>query len=124
MGLVVLRRPESPYSQKDKMRLRNWKETVEPTIEDTLRDVHPWTLDEPFHYYAEVRSSKSLFVIPKSNFVSMVPIVGSSTKGNGDIVLSRLDTVASMGLNEEKMQVQSSSHPFLSDKGVQRYREG
>ncbi|EGN92713.1 hypothetical protein SERLA73DRAFT_190738 [Serpula lacrymans var. lacrymans S7.3] len=30
------------------MRLRNWKETVEPTIEDTLLDVHPHFIDEPF----------------------------------------------------------------------------
>ena len=36
------------------MRLRNWKETVEPTIEETLADVHPRTLDEPFGYYAIV----------------------------------------------------------------------
>jgi len=34
------------------MRLRNWKETVEPTIEETLADVHPRSLDESFHYYA------------------------------------------------------------------------
>ncbi|TFK42147.1 hypothetical protein BDQ12DRAFT_677700 [Crucibulum laeve] len=34
------------------MRLRNWKETVAPTIEDTLRDVHPHTLEEGFHWYA------------------------------------------------------------------------
>ncbi|KAH8101459.1 hypothetical protein BXZ70DRAFT_1007289 [Cristinia sonorae] len=35
------------------MRLRNWKETVEPTIEETLLDVHPETLDQPFHWYIE-----------------------------------------------------------------------
>ncbi|KDR68698.1 hypothetical protein GALMADRAFT_78099 [Galerina marginata CBS 339.88] len=34
------------------MRLRNCKETVPCTIEDTLRDVHPRTLDEPFHWFA------------------------------------------------------------------------
>ncbi|KAH9949473.1 hypothetical protein B0H21DRAFT_114251 [Amylocystis lapponica] len=32
------------------MRLRNWKETVPPTIEETLMDVHPRSLDEPFHW--------------------------------------------------------------------------
>jgi hypothetical protein len=41
------------------MRLRNWKETVEPTIIDTLEDVHPHTLEEPFHWYAKVRFSQS-----------------------------------------------------------------
>ncbi|RDB24608.1 hypothetical protein Hypma_008210 [Hypsizygus marmoreus] len=34
------------------MRLRNWKETVEPTIQDTLCDVHPHTLEEGFHWFA------------------------------------------------------------------------
>jgi hypothetical protein len=37
------------------MRLRNWKETKEPTIIETLEDVHPRTLEEPFHWYAKVR---------------------------------------------------------------------
>ena len=36
------------------MRLRNYKETVPYTIEDTLRDVHPHTLEEPFHWAASV----------------------------------------------------------------------
>lgn len=31
------------------MRLRNWKETVKPTIEEDLL-VHPRSLDEPFHW--------------------------------------------------------------------------
>lgn len=43
------------------MRLRNWKETVEPTIEETLADVHPRTLDEPFGYYAPVRFLHTYF---------------------------------------------------------------
>jgi len=34
------------------MRLRNWKETIPPTIEDTLRDVHPHSLYVGFHWYA------------------------------------------------------------------------
>ncbi|KAF5314159.1 hypothetical protein D9611_006961 [Ephemerocybe angulata] len=32
------------------MRLRNWKETAPYTIEDTLLDVQPHSLDEPFHW--------------------------------------------------------------------------
>ncbi|KAG2023725.1 hypothetical protein CC2G_001345 [Coprinopsis cinerea AmutBmut pab1-1] len=32
------------------MRLRNYKETVPYTIEDTLLDVQPHSLDEPFHW--------------------------------------------------------------------------
>ncbi|TFK28345.1 hypothetical protein FA15DRAFT_691826 [Coprinopsis marcescibilis] len=32
------------------MRLRNYKETAPYTIEDTLLDVHPHSLDEPFHW--------------------------------------------------------------------------
>ncbi|TEB26341.1 hypothetical protein FA13DRAFT_1053910 [Coprinellus micaceus] len=32
------------------MRLRNWKETVPYTIEDTLLDVQPHSLDDPFHW--------------------------------------------------------------------------
>jgi len=32
------------------MQLRNWKETVPPTIEETLMDVHPLTLDEKWHW--------------------------------------------------------------------------
>jgi hypothetical protein len=39
------------------MRLRNYKETVPYTIEDTLRDVHPHTLEEPFHWAASVSIS-------------------------------------------------------------------
>lgn len=37
------------------MRLRNWKETVPYTIEDTLLDVQPHSLDEPFHWCPQVR---------------------------------------------------------------------
>jgi len=44
------------------MRLRNYKETVPYTIEDTLRDVHPHTLEEPFHWAASV----FLFFLPLS----------------------------------------------------------
>ena len=40
------------------MRLRNWKETVPPTIEDTLRDVHPHSLYDGFHWYAVVSTMK------------------------------------------------------------------
>jgi len=34
------------------MRLRNLKETIPYTIEDTLLDVQPHSLEEPFHWYA------------------------------------------------------------------------
>lgn len=39
------------------MRLRNLKETIPYTIEDTLLDVQPHSLEEPFHWYAPVGSS-------------------------------------------------------------------
>lgn len=32
------------------MRLRNWKETIPYTIEDTLLDVQPHSLEETFHW--------------------------------------------------------------------------
>lgn len=46
--------PLPPPPQTLTMRLRNFKETVPYTIEDTLRDVHPHTLEEPFHWAASV----------------------------------------------------------------------
>ena len=49
------------------MRLRNFKETVPYTIEDTLRDVHPHTLEEPFHWAASV-----LFVLRLLNVLNQV----------------------------------------------------
>jgi hypothetical protein len=57
------------------MRLRNFKETVEPTIIDTLEDVHPTTLDEPFHWYVKVRS-RFFFHAMYTPFHS-IPQVGS-----------------------------------------------
>lgn len=44
-----------PICLEPTMRLRNWKETKEPTIEETLQDIHPRTLDARFHWYAQVR---------------------------------------------------------------------
>lgn len=50
------------------MRLRNWKETREPTIVETLEDVHPTTLDEPFHWYAQVTKPHK-FLSPSQAYV-------------------------------------------------------
>ncbi|KAF8168521.1 hypothetical protein B0H34DRAFT_793110 [Crassisporium funariophilum] len=36
------------------MRLRNYKETIPYTIEDTLLDVHPHSLERPFHWPASI----------------------------------------------------------------------
>ena len=38
------------------MRLRNAKDTVRPTIYETLADVHPLELDEGFHFLVKVRA--------------------------------------------------------------------
>lgn len=60
------------------MRLRNFKETIPYTIEDTLRDVHPHTLEEPFHWAASVfmcsLSNACLKFQIKSNFSPSFPL--------------------------------------------------
>lgn len=42
------------------MRLRNAKDTVRPTLHETLNDVHPLDLDEPFHFLVDVRTVSPL----------------------------------------------------------------
>ena len=57
-----------PPPQTFTMRLRNYKETIPYTIEDTLRDVHPHTLEEPFHWAASVFTCSLSNACLKSDF--------------------------------------------------------
>ncbi|KAF9466885.1 hypothetical protein BDZ94DRAFT_1157081 [Collybia nuda] len=64
------------------MRLRNWKETVEPTIEDTLRDVHPHTLDCTFHWYAPPGTPVWVFAGEGKNQKWRQGLVGGEARTN------------------------------------------
>ncbi|KAI0089896.1 hypothetical protein BDY19DRAFT_905612 [Irpex rosettiformis] len=45
------------------MRLRNAKDTVRPTLQETLADVHPLELDECFHFL--VKDGSTVWIRPK-----------------------------------------------------------
>ena len=56
--------PEEPYHWGTADDMRNWVcPEVNPHMIDTLRDVHPHTLEETFHWYARVRFCFRFFIL-------------------------------------------------------------